>query len=671
MAGSTDFINNTILKIDSVTDASSHTQGGTPVGTIYQLNPFLQDVGISLSLNEQGLTDMTNYFVINSVDVYLDPSKNGEKLEANKLGFEEYVDYLINKQNDANYIVTISDVSLIFQFNLQPRLYVEGNEISTQQEVQITRTYDFEVSGGNIVGKAQDITFGEISSSVDISCYGYDYLQAKIYKGITPIEDGAIDVGEYYIKLEFKDSVTDDQRKDCWLYYIEELQCRIKLVVDPATVTLQLDESNSAKFNKDYSKSSEYAVGLRQYVKNGTTVYGSVDKNIILKGTDNKGRSFDLTNVNIASDDKGVIVSGGKTAGLTNQMYVTNSEVHILITGLRITDNSNIVLKLEEFDCYENAEDTMPDKKQGLLIENIVKIVPKVVDIVNFEVFDKVEDEDAFADFSFKEGETEYIQWIFENDKVNFLKEEVKVYFTSKPIEDGENILDIADATVDSNKYIVIDARSALDGADKNNYVIGNKGFINFKDTKTIYPRKVNAPIKGVGTVELVNERGVQDYRKANLIPVGATLVVERIEPNSAGYRDIESMLTEFVSRRNVFAAGYKLVLLDKNGKEIKISNELYLSMPTETDLMNVVSLAGDRAKSVDFTKDGGNIIIDLSQIEEDISTFCLIQNRALLKAWQIVLIVVLSLVGAAGIGIGVFFIIRRRRLKNEKYDTI
>jgi hypothetical protein len=35
------------------------------------------------------------------------------------------------------------------------------------------------------------------------------------------------------------------------------------------------------------------------------------------------------------------------------------------------------------------------------------------------------------------------------------------------------------------------------------------------------------------------------------------------------------------------------------------------------------------------------------------------------------VLIVVLSVVATAGIGVAVFFIIRRRRLKNEKYDII
>ena len=229
------------------------------------------------------------------------------------------------------------------------------------------------------------------------------------------------------------------------------------------------------------------------------------------------------------------------------------------------------------------------------------------------------------------------------------------------------------DGEVGENKYIIIDARNALGGDKSENYVFGEfgTGIINYKERRTIYPNKLTTTIKGVGNVSVVNERGKTDHTKAGLIPVDSTLSVERIEPNSAGYREIQDSISSFLSRRNVFAAGYRLSIVDKNGIEMNVSNELYLHLPNEKELVNVLSLSGDRAKSVDFDIEGGNVVIDLKQIDEDITYFVLIQNRALLKAWQIVLIVVLSLVAAAGIGVAVFFIVRKRRLKNERYDKI
>ena len=180
-----------------------------------------------------------------------------------------------------------------------------------------------------------------------------------------------------------------------------------------------------------------------------------------------------------------------------------------------------------------------------------------------------------------------------------------------------------------------------------------------------------NQPGENVGEITIINRRGLTDKTKVDLIPVNATLDVERIEAESAGYREIYDDISSFLSRRNVFAAGYKLSIIDKNGSKIAVNNELYLSVPGETDLKNVISLSGGRAVDIDFLKDGGNILIDLNQINEDVSYIIMVQDRSLLEAWQIVLIVVLSVVVLAGAGVAVFFIVRKRKLNNSKYDTI
>ena len=208
-------------------------------------------------------------------------------------------------------------------------------------------------------------------------------------------------------------------------------------------------------------------------------------------------------------------------------------------------------------------------------------------------------------------------------------------------------------------------------GNQSANYVIGNGGYITYKDAKTIYPYSVSTTIKGYGDIILTNKRGLEDSSKANLIPVGSTLSVELVLPDSPEYRDIYGNISSYLSRRNVFSVGYKLVLTDKNGMKAPVSNELYLSVPHVEELTNVLSVSGERTVKVNYDKQGGNIVIDLSQISEDVSCIVLIENRALLEAWQIVLIVVLSIVGLAGVGIAVFFIVRNRRLKNERFDTI
>ena len=609
---------------------------------------------------------------MHSVTVYKDFNGTGEKLEANKMLSDDLAENWI-VDNGSLVGLTVLDFGVIVQFNVQPRIYVEGEEITTQLEKWITRTYAFEVVNEEIEGKQQII---ELGTDKGIEGYGIEYLAVEIWQNGVKLPNGAVNVGEYDIKFVFNDKANDADKKNCWLSYME-LPCAIKLKIDPLTIAVTCDESSTTQFEQEYNSKSDYNLGL----KNNGTKLMSGDGNIVLTGKYGNNLTFDLGLLNVElSKAKAEIVTGNKVEGLRSQRNVTGNYAHIFITDLELKNNKNFELSFEEYDYFTTLTDT--EKRQGVLVQNVVKINPHVIYIENLEVYDKVEEildinKKAVADFGLAEGKSEYvIMHIFGDDQVSLLTGELKVYFTNAPATANTNLMDILDGGVGADKYVVIDARTALDGRDKANYVVGDlrNGLLNYKDLKTIYPYQITSVVKGVGNITLTNEIGKTNHKKANLIPVGekVSLIAERIEPNSVGYREIEEKISSYISRRNTFACGYKLTLLDNNGMEVKISNELKLTIPNEEDLKNIVSIAGDRSRNIQYTFDAaGNIVIDLSQIEEDISTFCLIQNRALLKAWQIVLIVVLSLVVAAGIGVAVFFIVRRRRKKNEKYDVI
>ena len=660
MAGSADFNSKIMLKI-----TGGKTSESENVGLIAQQNTFLTDVKVELLLNSLG-----DLFVINSITAY-----KGEMLEKNKI--TNLNSYFIRPQMKTlegtdrtviDYVdLTMLDSDIIIQFNIQPRIYIEGQEITTQPEKIITRTYQFEVKNGSIQGVAQNVSLGTDPTRYDIAGYGIDpnIIKVEVWQGGARVEKGAINKGEYDLKLVFTNNATEQQKANSWLNYIGELPCKIKLVVEAVVIQMEADIS---QFDKEYNTSSVYDLNLTQ---SGTKLM-SGDGNITLTGVAN-AKTFDLGMLSFDSSYSAETVVYNENDALVSQKYITNNNyASILITGLKLNKNTNFKLKLQEYPYLVSAGQV--EQREGLLIENIVKIVPKVVEIENIEVYDKVYDETANAKFGLVEGASKYVlKYTFTSDNVYLVPEELKVYFANGQLNANQNIADIIDGNVGTNKNIVIDARTALSGDHKENYVIGDlkSGIINYKNTKTIYPAKLSTTIKGVGNVTIINKRGLEDYTKANLIPVGATLIVERIEADSAGYREIANDISSYLSRRNVFAAGYKLSIMDKNGSELAVNNELHLSVPKESELVNVLSLSGGKSKSVDYDKEGGNVIIDLNQIDEEISYVCLIQNRDLLEAWQIVLIVVLSVAVAAGIGVAVFLIIRRRRLKNEKYDTI
>jgi hypothetical protein len=177
--------------------------------------------------------------------------------------------------------------------------------------------------------------------------------------------------------------------------------------------------------------------------------------------------------------------------------------------------------------------------------------------------------------------------------------------------------------------------------------------------------------VEGVGTFVLYNKRGLTDPSKANLIPFGAVLKIETVENGTSEFMKMYQYIEQYISGTRDYCAGYKLKM-EVYGVAQPISNELFLSIPVGAkEIVSLIELTGEQTLEVDYTNDGGNIIVDLANINLNIDTFVLLEKKALLKLWQIILIIAGGVVVFCGVVTAIVIIRVRKTRKNELLEKI
>lgn len=647
MANSSSFIAATNLIVNNGEQAESNGNSSS-----YQTNDFLNSVYVKLELGS-----LNSYFKSKKYSIY-HTSVNS----ANLIKTADYATYYINpveeevRTADGKTYVAVTQINLratdkniIIVFETEPSLFFEGKEAI--DGYKFTPTYKIDEDGN---GVAQTITLGENASlKNNINGYGIseDLITVEYYKNGAKLTEGAIDVGEYEVKLKLKDSSTDH-----WLKYIQELPYKITMNIQPLQIKLK---PFTTKFTRQYDSTSSYDMAL-EATSNG---WESADGFINFVGNTYDGLEFSLENLNFNSDYVAEITITGKDGTQKAQSNVTNRYVNIHITNLNLINNPNLVLEDSEF-----------------LLTEVVRIVPKSVEIKYLDVYDKVYNGDEFGTFGLVEGYDEYeIYYTHQGDDIYLIPENIKIYF-AKRVENKEGVYYdvevegykyVYDMEKGPDKYVIVDATNALAGEHSDNYVVRNDGRYIHTSRRNIYQDVLTATVKGYGDITISNIRGLTDHTKANLIPFDSKLVVEVVEPDSVEYVELYKHISKYLSRTNVFAVGYKLSIVDGNGNSIPVSNELHLTLPKTKDLTGSISLSGELANKIQYTKDDGNIIIDLKQINEEVSYIILTQNRALLELWQIILIGV----GVAAVGGGAtvaVIVIRRKKARGYSgFDKI
>jgi len=611
------------------------------------------------------LTEIKQYFKVIDIVVYKDgvevKEENYSTYGVQKIYYTatEMQEQQVKGLKNVNLRV-ITDIKI--EFIVQPILYFEGVEVESE-DYTFYREYscDNEANGNKInltpqqgtISKNVDITIPTIISTSNV-IITYTHTEDGVLKQVDPE-----DVGTYNVNISFA-SVTGNYS---WLNNIS-VPVKVSLEITPKTLYVTYNaESISEYLVKEYD--GQNSVGGVFYGTSGEEIKEYKNNNDLLKYlilTDNKGVkikyadiiNYELFNDNICLSTNEIIASITKTAineetGAEIQETAKNASEFLYNITL-----TNILLdSLKDFNRNFELYVVEGETAASLTINNIIKITPRLLtlNLSKIDVEDKVEDGNADASFS---NDTEFIlQNIVSGDIVSIASSKVNAMFS--------------DITVGNNKTVTIDPTNALEGLNIGNYYIE----ISTIENKTIYPYSVKYEMPEVGTFVLYNERGLTDPTKVNLIPLDAELQISVIQQGTGEFADLFKYFEKYLTNTKEFSVGYSLTL-QVYGVKQNISNELYLSIPNgENEIVNVINLSGEETVNVNYSTENNNIVVDLSNINLNIDKFVLLQKKALLKLWQIVLIVAGCVVIVGGAVTAIVIIRIRRNRKNELLEKI
>lgn len=601
------FYNNVQLTIDAQVYKFSgifYTNDKAP--SVSQGLQFLAKTDVKADLLTESYKDN---FVVSGAYIYCDGQLISEEEDA-IYGIER--NYAQNEKG-IRYLTKITSLlmrDLDVKFIVQPQItYNNGPEFR--------KTFICDENGIGIeqqlkVGSTNDCDIQVDSMLQDAISLSYKLAVDGAYE-----TQGATNVGRYNVKLTFTNVNEFD-----WLNEITVAE-NVALIIEPKEIYLDYDRKALTTVEKVYDATSAYSVqNVQKY----------------LMYTDGKTNGFSMSYSNALRDRNLLLINAesyiayaypdGRYAEISTANENVYYDVYLFNFTLQDTSfNKNFVLK-----------------NNDLKIQQFIKIIKKQIILQNVSIYSKVYDGTDKAEFSGIENIT--ISHTIKGDDVSINLERLNPRF--------EN------SNVGTNKRVRLDAGAALVGKDINNYYIEEVQI----EGLTIYPYSLSVNIPGLGTVEVENRRGLTEKDKVALIPLNATLDVTPIYEGDNTYVRIYHLINKSLKGNNEFAVGYEINFLI-NGQKESINNNLYLSIPMVKNLTGVYFLTGQQSGAVVYNFENGKMVIDLSQVNGDVSQIYATKTKLLLKPWQIVLIVVGAVLLIAGVVL-VFIIIRRRKVDRD-----
>ena len=612
---------------------SSSSRGANKISVDFQ---FLGKVLVSYAFINP-YQEYNQYFKITGIKLY------SITTTTNAFGYITYTKGDLIKVTTAEELaklgITNATIGSNFDYRFIDNLYIE---LQVQPVIKVNGdnnrfyfTFNFDNQGNGI---EQNLTVGQDSSChIEMAQILQDYLSLTYHKSITQngviigySADNAqlIDADTYLVKIEFK-----GYGSWAWLTSLK-YDNDIYVVVSPKTIELKVnDETFSRKqvYEKEYEGKSAYnfnnVTDLLNYVyiTDGNRSYPYTEANDNLRLV----QSMLIAKICYLNNDT-LVYSGIATK--SGELF------NIELSGLQI-NNKNFQLK-----------------KDSLLFESAIKINQKEITLSGVKVYDKVYDGTDRAEYQLDAE----IKWlgIIAGDIVNSpLAKDLNLRFER---DEKGNV------KIGYNINVLIDASQVLKGDDADNYKIKVNG-----TTATIYPYSVSADIEGFGTIEVRNDKGLMvegsetRHDLAGLIPVNAKLKIEVIYADSPEYIAIYPNISRFINRNHNFAVGYK-IYLDNNNVTTKLNNNLTLVLPNVDRLTNLALVIANDSIELNYQLEKNRLVIDLSQTNYETTSFAIIQQRVLLKPWQLILIISLAVLILVIIII-VFIIVRKR--KKERYS--
>ena len=466
-------------------------------------------------------------------------------------------------------------------------------------------------------GTAQTLTIGNNATfDIQVANFLKDAVTIKYMSSVPGSfeQDDVTNVGIYNVLITFADVEGFD-----WLDETEVAE-KVTLTIVPKDLYVTYNTAELQSAVKIYDGTSDYnAKNIYKYL-----VF--TDKNSF---NVNYAEIMDKANSNLViTDALSYISSNGKDAMIAKANENINYNLYVYNITLKNTEyNNNFVLK-----------------NTDLVIYNYIKIMRRELRLQNVQVYSKVYDGTDKAEMISTENIVISNAIVGDDVAVNVLKLNPR----------------FMDSSIGTNKKVVVDANNALTGEDVGNY------YIKTIETRglTIYPYSLSVNIRGVGKVEVMNKRGLTQKDKVALIPLNAVLKVSVIYPETPEYVSLHSRISKHLKGNNEFAIGYEIKFII-DGEEFAVDNNLYLSIPNIANLTGTYFLTGQKTGRVEYAFEDGNMLIDLSQIDENISHIYITKVKILLKAWQIVLIVIGVILLIAAIVL-TFIIIRKRKVGRD-----
>ena len=563
-------------------------------------------------------TSYNKFFRISGARIYLTTydALSKEYIEVgSEISPDEYAEYGIELVEEArkgsditDYRVKIACLLYNFKvvFKIQPIISYNGGP-------HYTKEFVWDETGSAV---QQSLSKGALNSDeIQIAeeiadCLTVSYQAIK--NGVlvdTPL-DYFINAGEYKVNLSFVSNGDYD-----WLEEVDIAE-DVKLTVNPKKISLIYDSAlvEQNRVSKVYNKSSSFDVSVVfKYFKytdgNYAINYDSLGHNL---------RLDDTISCYISKDGK-----NGKTSQANEELYYNLYVFNLALQDTEFNDNFILI-------------------NNDIIINKYVKITRLEVELTGVKVNSKVFDNSDAAQLVSPEFIT--LSKKVEGDDVVISIQNMVVKFNS--------------ATVGRDKTVNIDASQALNGSDAGNYKIKPITIPGL----TIYPYSISAKVDGIGTVSLVNKRGLTEEEYIDLIPLNATLHIEPILADSVEYAHIYSKIAKYVNGASEFSIGYT-VSMSVNGVKKEIDNHLYLSVPKVNNITGTYFLTGEQTGSTDYKHEDGKVFIDLEKVKSNINTIFVTQKRVYLQVWQIVIIVVMAVAVVAGVIIA-FVMIRIRKAR-------
>lgn len=609
---------------------SSSSNGSTKISLIGNDSiAFLSKVLVTYMFVPPYATNYNQYFKISGLTLY------NLNSTTDVFGFTTFtkgdVIKAVSTDELSRYGITeLSFENQKFDFRFVNDLYIELTVepiITVNAENNSFSVYFDCDNSGN--GKEQTLTVGQTSASnIEMAKALQDYVVITYHKNI--IQNGVnagystesttpIDAGTYLVKIGF--AGLGDWAWLSTLTYGKP----VYFIILPKEIDIMI-QAEKPKFEKEYEGKNAYNFANIDtllnyiYLSDGSKTYPYSEANSNL--------SFDMSKLlaRISYTNNNTQVYSG-IATKTGEMH------NIHLTGLAILNN-NFKLRTD-----------------NLLFENVIKINKKEITLDGVKVYDKVDDGTDTAEYQLDAQ----LRWlgVLPNDLVE------------SPNPENLSLRFAKDANgkvkVGYNVNIVIDASRVLKGEDSDNYTIKVNG-----TTANIYPYSISTEVEGFGKIEVRNDKGLINlihgtkHELAGLIPIGAELKVELVRVDTPEYVSLYPNISRFLNRNRNYAIGYKITFTNNN-ITTNLSNKLTLVLPTVARLTNALMLNANSSIQLEYEVDNDSLVVDLSQTNYEPYTFVLVQQRVLLKPWQLILIISLAVLLLA-IVIIVFIVVRKRK---------